>query len=198
MTNMHGANICDDSKCCQAWISKEDRLAKWNEQESASNWEKIEKAVNNTKGKIIVYNGEPINAFFHSNSGGLTDSASSVWGGTNYPYLQTVSTNGEDTYSQYKSEVIVTKEEFINKIKKHHNEFDIDFSIENCIQIIDYTEGERIENIKIGNINLLGTEIRNIFGLKSAKFTIEIQDENIKFNVIRIWTWSWNEPNWSR
>ena len=23
------ADICDDSSCCQAWISKEDRLAKW-------------------------------------------------------------------------------------------------------------------------------------------------------------------------
>ena len=25
------ADICDDSKCCQAWISKEDRLEKWDE-----------------------------------------------------------------------------------------------------------------------------------------------------------------------
>ena len=29
-----------------------------------------------------------------------------------------------------------------------------------------------------------GTEIRNIFGLKSAKFEIVIEDENIKFNVL--------------
>ena len=25
------ANICDDSTCCQAWVSKEDRLARWEE-----------------------------------------------------------------------------------------------------------------------------------------------------------------------
>lgn len=25
------ADICDDSTCCQAWISKEDRLARWEE-----------------------------------------------------------------------------------------------------------------------------------------------------------------------
>ena len=25
------ADICDDYACCQAWISKEDRFAKWNE-----------------------------------------------------------------------------------------------------------------------------------------------------------------------
>lgn len=30
--NKHGeADICDNSTCCQAWISKEDRLQKWDE-----------------------------------------------------------------------------------------------------------------------------------------------------------------------
>ena len=36
------ADICDDSSCCQAWISKEDRLARWDEDKRESNWEKIE------------------------------------------------------------------------------------------------------------------------------------------------------------
>ena len=26
------ADICDDPKCCQAWISKEDRISKWGEE----------------------------------------------------------------------------------------------------------------------------------------------------------------------
>ena len=77
---MNGANICDDSTCCQAWISKEDRMAKWNTEEAIQNWQKIENSVKQTKGKIIVYNGKPINAFFHSNSGGLTEGAEAVWG----------------------------------------------------------------------------------------------------------------------
>lgn len=103
-----GADICDDSNCCQAWISKEDRLSKWDENERESNWNKIVKAVNETKGKIITYNGEPINAFFHSNSGGSTEAPINVWGGTGYPYLQTVETSGEDAYTQYKSEVVIS------------------------------------------------------------------------------------------
>ena len=41
------ADICDSASCCQAWISKEDRLAKWNEKERDSNWNKIVNAVNN-------------------------------------------------------------------------------------------------------------------------------------------------------
>ena len=192
------ADICDDPSCCQAWISKEDRFLKWNEDEREKNWRKIKEAVDSTKGKIIVYQGEPINAFFHSNSGGITDIASNVWGGSNYPYLQAVATSGEDAYSQYKSEVVLTKDEFISKIKEYHSDFEIDFNLEKHIEITDYTEGERIKTIKIGNLNLSGVEVRNIFKLKSAKFKILEDDKNIKFEVIRIWTWSWNEPNRSR
>lgn len=86
------ADICDSSLCCQAWISKEDRISKWDKEKAEENWEKIVSAVDSTKGKIITYDGKPINAFFHSNSGGSTESVENVWGGTNYPYLQAVAT----------------------------------------------------------------------------------------------------------
>lgn len=178
------ADICDDSKCCQAWISKDDRLSKWNENEGEANWLKIEEVVNSTKGKIVTYEGKPINAFFHSNSGGTTDTATNVWGGNNYPYLQAVETSGEDSYTQYSSEVSLSKEEFISKLKEYHSDFQIDFALENQIEILEYTEGNRVKTIKIGNLNLSGVEIRNIFKLKSAKFEIIIDGENIRFNVI--------------
>lgn len=74
------ADICDDSTCCQAWISKEDRLARWEESKRENNWQKINDCVNSTKGKIITYNNQPINAFFHSNSGGVTEIPVNVWG----------------------------------------------------------------------------------------------------------------------
>ena len=177
------ADICDDSKCCQAWISKEARFEKWNEAERENNWEKITNAVDSTKGKIITYDGKPINAFFHSNSGGKTEIASSVWGGKDEPYLQAVETSGESNYTQYSSELTISKEEFIEKIKQYHSDFEIDFSNEGQIQVLEYTEGQRIKTIKVGNLELTGTEIRNIFGLKSARFEISVEDENIKFNV---------------
>ena len=87
------ADICDSSSCCQAWISKEDRLARWDESLRDSNWNKIVNAVNSTKGKIITYENKPINAFFHSNSGGTTEIPINVWGGSGYPYLQVVETS---------------------------------------------------------------------------------------------------------
>lgn len=180
----HGdADICDDSGCCQAWISKEDRMARWDEAERENNWRKIEIAVNTTAGKIITYNGEVIDAFFHSNSGGTTEAPVNVWGGTNYPYLQSVETAGEDAYSQYSSEVVITKEELKNKILEKHADFSIDYSQSDCIQILEYTESGRVKTIKIGNLNLSGVEVRTLLGLRSANFEVSIDGDNIKFSV---------------
>ena len=180
----HGeANICDDSTCCQAWISEEDRKEKWNEEERESYWEKIVSAVNSTKGEIITYEGKPINAFFHSNSGGATEAPVDVWGGSGYPYLQSVTTAGEDAYSQYSSKVEISKDEFVEKIKEEHSDFKIDFDEKDCIKIEEYTDGNRVKKIKIGNLELSGVEVRNILGLRSANFKVTIEKEKIKFEV---------------
>jgi len=47
--------------------------------------------VDATRGEILIYDGEPINAFFHSTCGGCTDKPSNVWGSANDPeYLEGV------------------------------------------------------------------------------------------------------------
>lgn len=180
----HGdAQICDDSGCCQAWISKEDRMAKWSENERESNWNKIVNAVNSTQGKIITYNNEPINAFFHSNSGGKTEIPINVWGGSGMPYLQVVETSGEENYSQYSSEAVFSKDELKNKMIEKYSDFEIDFNDQSCICILEYTESGRVKTIKVGNKNLSGVEARTIFGLRSANFEVVIEGDNIKFTV---------------
>ena len=182
--NKHeNADLCDNSNCCQAWISKDDRLSKWEEDKRDQYLKKIEDAVDSTNGKIITYNGEVIDAFFHSNSGGVTETPVNVWGGTNYPYLQSVQTAGEEGYKQYSSEVKLTKDEFINKIKETHPNLNIDFNDEHSIEIIEYTESNRVKTIKIGNINLSGVEIRKILGLKSTKFEVKVDNDNVIFTV---------------
>ena len=177
------ADICDDYRCCQAWISKEERIAKWNENEAETNWNKIVEAVDSTSGKIIVYNGEPINAFFHANSGGVTESSLNIWGGIDYPYLKSVETSGEQDYTQYNSEVILSKEELVEKLKSKYQDINIDFSQEDSIKILEYTTSGRVKTIKFGNKEIAGTEARTLLGLKSTNFTVEIINDNIKFSV---------------
>lgn len=177
------ADVCDSSYCCQAWISKENRMARWEEDKKEEYWNKIVKAVNDTKGKIVFYGDEPINALFHSNSGGTTELSINVWGG-NFPYFQTVETSGEQNYSSYSSEVEISKDDLIKKMLERYSDFKIDFSKENCIKIQNYTDSGRVQKILIGNKEISGVEARSIFGLKSAKFDFQILENSVKFSVL--------------
>lgn len=159
-------------------------MAKWDENVRDENWNKITTAVDLTKGKIITYEGKPIDAFFHSNSGGTTETVSNVWGGTDLPYLQSVQTAGEDGYTQYESEVQFSEDELIDKIKSKYPEIELNFNEESNIQIIEYTSSNRVKTIKFGNVQMAGTEARTLLGLKSTNFTFEINDNKIKFKVL--------------
>ena len=46
-------------------------------------------AVDATSGQVITYQGSPINVYFSSSTGGITQKASDVWG-TDFPYLTNV------------------------------------------------------------------------------------------------------------
>ena len=178
------ADICDDSGCCQAWVSKEDRLARWAEDKRESNWAKIEQCVNETKGLIITYENKPINAFFHANSGGTTELPVNVWGGgSNLPYLQVVETAGEEGYTQYSSEVVLTEEELLNKLKTKYEDIQIDFTNAEDLKILEYTDSNRVKTIKFGNHELSGVETRTLLGLRSTNFEISKDGDKIKFSV---------------
>ena len=177
------ADICDDSNCCQAWVSKDVRFSRWEESKREENWKKIQDCVNSTKGLIITYNNQPINAFFHANSGGKTEIPVNVWGGTGLPYLQIVETAGEEGYQQYNSEVELSNEDIINKLKEKYEDIQIDFNNNEDIKILEYTDSERVKTVKFGNHEIAGTEARTIFGLRSTNFEIQKSDGKIKFVV---------------
>ncbi len=177
------ADICDDSTCCQAWVSKEDRLQRWEESKREANWKKIQQCVNETKGKVITYHNEPINAFFHANSGGITELPVNVWGGSGLPYLQVVETSGEDAYSQYASEVVLTNQELIDKLKTKYKNIQINFENSEDIKILDYTDSHRVKTVQFGNCKISGVEARSILGLKSTNFEIIKEANQIKFTV---------------
>ena len=177
------ADICDDSTCCQAWVDKDTRFARWDENKREENWNKIKKSVNETQGKIITYNNKPINAFFHANSGGKTEIPVNVWGGTGLPYLQVVETAGDEGYTQYASEISFTQAELTEKLKSKYSDIVIDINNPEDVKIIEYTDSGRVKTIKFGNHEISGVEARTLLGLKSTNFEITKENDKIKFTV---------------
>lgn len=79
----NNADVCTDSACCQSFLNPADKKI------SEDNMKKLCDAVNATRGIIMVYNGEPIEAVYHASSGEYTLSSEDVWGGR-VEYLRSV------------------------------------------------------------------------------------------------------------
>ncbi|WP_057976839.1 stage II sporulation protein D [Caloramator mitchellensis] len=182
--NKHqGADVCSDVHC-QAWISKEDRLKLWDARLAVDNWNKIVEAVNSTKGIVITYNNQIARHIkYHSTSGGKTENSLYVFG-YQEPYLVSVESPYEDEAPNYTTKVVMSKKEFINRIKTLNSAVKIsEKGLATQVKILDWTEGGRVNRIKVGDKEFTGIDIRWAMGLKSAAFSIKIDTKNVTFTV---------------
>lgn len=176
----NGGDICTDSTHCQAWISKECAMEKWDILTAPNNWNKIEKAVADTRDILITYDNYIVNPVFHSNSGGKTENAEDVWEGNGVPYLKSVLSEGEEESLQYKTEILIKVDDFCKTLKNENPDINLnEKDLLKEIEILNYTQGGRVKTIKIGSVNFKGTDLRKIFSLKSANFKIEKVDNNM-------------------
>lgn len=58
--------------------------------------ENVLRAVLETEGQVMTYDGEIVNAYYSSSMGGVTVSAKDAWGSKEIPYLQAIETPWED------------------------------------------------------------------------------------------------------
>lgn len=177
-SNHPEAYICTDSAHCQAYKSRDEMQKQW-----GSDFEKyhtkITRAVKDTGSEIIVYDGEPISAVFHSTSSGKTENSSDVWGGDK-PYLKSVESSEDEFSPKFSSSVTISLNEFKEKIKSANSDVDFDKEL---ISDIRLTEGGAVENIKIGSVDFKGVQIRSLFSLASANFDIDIVGQDVVFDV---------------
>lgn len=180
----HGetADICTDSTCCQAYLSEAEAKTNWGENAGIYE-EKIEKAVTDTDGQTILYEGTPILAVFHSSSAGLTRTADAVWVNA-LPYLQAVqSPEVGETIPNYYSRAEFTAAEFKKKIQEVYPEAELSDDRNRWLSNAVTDDGGNVETVNVGGVTVKGSELRRILGLRSACFEWEVQGENLVFFV---------------
>lgn len=170
------ADVCTDYSSCLAFSRDEEMKQKWEDQYSEYA-EKMRKAVSDTQGEIITYEGEPINALFFSNAAGRTDDVQNVFGG-NLSYLKGV--ESYETPDSYKYEVVVTftKDDFFAKIREKYPEIK-----EGDIEILSRDDSGRVQTVGIGENELSGVEVRTALALNSTNFTITVSGSELVFDV---------------
>lgn len=164
--------MCIDPAHCQAWTSKAAAMKNWGIFFAARNWNRIEKAVNETKGIIVIYDGKVANTLFHSNSGGRTENSEEVWEGVRVPYLRSVDSSDDKFNKDYKTVVTIKTSDLLEKLRGLYPDVEIARNAAASIKILGYTAGGRVKTLKIGNVSLKGTEFRSLLSLRSANFSI--------------------------
>ena len=119
-------------------------------------------AVNATAGQVLTYNGQIIEAVFHSSSGGHTENVENVWSQP-LPYLRGVPDFDEGA-PVYRWVTELSASEVSNRISGVGNV--LSFVVEST------TPTGRIQSIRVvgdaGEKSLRGNELRNALGLRST------------------------------
>lgn len=173
------ADISDSPATHQGYFTADEQRAKWGEKYDEY-VAKIKKCIEEVKTLTIQYNNKPITAVFYAISNGQTENATDVWGG-NYPYLISVSSEGDKLSPGYMTEVSFSSEEF----KKIVTEQGVTLSdnAEKWIGKINRTETGMVKDIVIGDKTFKGTDIRKFFSLRSSTFECTYKDGSFIFKV---------------
>ena len=157
-----GADICTDSGCCQSYKSTEQLKKKFGG-DARQYMDKLRQAVYETEGEYAAYKGEPIEALYHSSAGGRTEDAQNVFSAA-LPYLVGVDSPGEETAGKYAAEVTVSLGEFTNRVNKKW-------------PAAKLKKNRLGEQVKVVSRYDSGRELRRLFDLNSANFTLSIGEK---------------------
>lgn len=176
------ADVCTDPSCCNAWLSEEAAREKWGG--DFDGWEsRIEEAVAATDGQVALYDGQPILAVFHSSSAGKTAGAGDVWSG-DMPYLRSVdSPEGEETVPNYYSAAEFPAAEAKALLAQAHPELTFSGGPDKWFGAVEKDESGRVGTVEVCGAPLRGVEVRRIFSLRSACFTIDAAADRVAFRV---------------
>ena len=175
------ADMCTDIACCQAYLDPDQAAANWGDGASAYA-AKITDAVSSTDGQAIFYEGALIDAVFFSSAAGRTLDAVEVWGGS-VPYLTGVESPEGEEVPNYHTTVAVSLEDFRETFLAQYPQADLSGAPSGWFQSLRPTSSGGVNTVEVGGVVVKGSELRSLFGLRSAHFTVTAGAEGVTFSV---------------
>lgn len=138
-------------------------------------YNKVKNAVLATKGEVMAYNGNYIDAVYFSTSNGRTEDPIYVWSYTQ-PYLKSVDSKWDIGTTFFNATKTISKSEISSKLG-------VNLTSISEITINSLTTGGRVNSITIAGKEFTGVQIRTLLGLRSADFTVSESGNNIVFTT---------------
>lgn len=166
------AGICTDYAHCMAYLSDEEAIERWGEENANTIRETIAEAVEATRGQVLTHRGKLIAALFHASSTGKTENAENVWGNP-YPYLLAVDTPEEPRISERRVPL-----SDLMAVMKTAGEPDFSSVLFEKKGIsLSFNSTGRIERLTVNGYTIKGTVLRSKLSLRSTDFTAELCED---------------------
>ncbi|WP_180272739.1 SpoIID/LytB domain-containing protein [Konateibacter massiliensis] len=146
----------------------------WGYKDFYVNYELLQEIVAETKGEIIEYEGQPIEAAFHAVSASATRSGEDALGSDKYPYLQSVSSQKDVESEEYFSVVSISFDKMSDLFQTE---------ITNMPIVLEGDEQGYVKRIKINGEAMSGEQFRKTLSLPSACFEMKTENKGITFSV---------------
>ena len=154
----------------QVYLTDDELKEKWKDS-YPKQINKIKKAIEETKGEYLTYNGETVNAMFFAASVGKTENSEEVFV-SKVPYLRSVSSVWDEAAPVFTDTVTLNINDFYQKLNIPYND-------NLNIEILEKTSTGRIKTLKINNQEFKGRDVSQKLNLKSNYFEIIKNDKKI-------------------
>lgn len=143
-------------------------------------------AIKATRGEVLTYGGKPIEALFHTDSGGMTENSEDVWG-SHVPYLRAAKDTPAKTMPWTKT---ISRADLERKLAAKGHDIGKVCSLALSPLAIgraakDRTASGRVKTMTVkgtkGTATLSGTTWRSLLGLKSTLFDAKLAKDMVTF-----------------
>ncbi len=176
-----GAYVCNTTHC-QVYRTEEGLREVKGDEWMEKNFPKILSAVYETAGEVLYYDGSLVEQpLFFSSGGERTENSEDVFVSA-VPYLRSVESGAYEEESPHKDvEVTVTMEDVKSKVSAVYGAEAGQSVTAETIQVVSRTDGGAVAEMKMGNLELTGRQVRSLFGLASADFEVNIGNGEVTF-----------------
>lgn len=176
-----GADVCDDPRHAQAWLSRGQMRERWGAINYYRYYYKIRRAVDATTNMVITYNGKLIDPVYHSACGGRTEDSGAVWK-YSVPYLKSVNCPYETD-----PRPVQTASFTLDQARKA---LGVDLAAVpvstggSPVKITGRTDTGRVSTVEVGGVELPATLVRQRLGLRSTNFGCRLEDDKLVFTTV--------------
>ena len=178
---LKGADFSNDPALYQACLTEDEQRERWGTHYALYH-DRIAAAVDAVQGELLCYDDAPIIAAFHAISSGRTESAEHVWG-SEIAYLCSVESDADCSAPDYETAVVLGAEEVREKLLAAHAGLTLGSDPAGWFGAPEVTEAGTVLRLQAGDGIFTGQELRGIFGLRSAAFTVDFAEGQFTFTV---------------